>query len=115
MGFFGKIFGGKSSEEAGTAKKASPEWNGPKRGFCKFEVRGSYQIPGIGTVVVGMVAEGILKPGLSFNVGEKTGKVLGIERRRANVAEAASGQLVSITVEGIAKQDMSPGDLLEFY
>ncbi len=78
-------------------------------------MRGSYHIPRIGIVVVGIVSEGVLKPGLSFNAGEKTGKVLNIERRRANIAEAGAGQLISITVEGVGKQDMGTGDILEFY
>ncbi|MDD5148170.1 MAG: hypothetical protein PHH08_01765 [Candidatus ainarchaeum sp.] len=114
MGFFDRIFGGNGREE-GLSNQARADWSMPRKGLCKFEVQGSYQIPSVGTVIVGMVREGVLKTGLSCNANEKTGKVRSIERRRIQVAEASAGELVNMSLDGVLKQDISAGDILEFY
>lgn len=115
MGFFDKVFGAKKEQEKISEPARNMDWRGPKKGLCRFEVRGSYQIPSLGTVAVGIVQEGILKPGLSFNADEKAGKILRIERRNAQVEQAVTGELVNIAVEGVAKQDIIAGSVLEFF
>lgn len=70
-----------------------------------------YKIPGIGTVPVGRVETGILKPGMqvSFAPGNVTTEVKSVEMHHTSVPEAQPGDNVGFNVKGITVKDIKRG------
>ncbi|MCW3999081.1 MAG: translation elongation factor EF-1 subunit alpha [Candidatus Bathyarchaeota archaeon] len=105
-----------------------PWYNGPTlmEGFDLLEVPAKptnkplrvpiqdvYTITGIGTVPVGRVETGILKPGqnLVFMPSNKTAEVKSIEMHHTSIPSAEPGDNIGISVRGIAKNDVHRGDV----
>ena len=70
-----------------------------------------YKISGIGTVPVGRVETGILKPGMtvSFAPGNVTTEVKTVEMHHTSVPEALPGDNVGFNVKGITVKDIKRG------
>ena len=79
----------------------------------RLPVQDVYTITGIGTVPVGRVETGILKPKTKviFMPSNKTGEVKSIEMHHEQMAQAVPGDNVGFNVGGIAKNDIKRGDV----
>jgi elongation factor 1-alpha len=79
----------------------------------RLPIQDVYSITGIGTVPVGRVETGILKPGMkvSFQPSDKIGEIKDIEMHHEKIPEAVPGDNVGFNVRGIAKNDIRRGDV----
>ena len=79
----------------------------------RIPVQDVYSITGIGTVPVGRVETGILKPGANivFMPSNKTAEVKSIEMHHTSIPQAEPGDNIGINVRGIAKNDVHRGDV----
>jgi elongation factor 1-alpha len=80
----------------------------------RIPIQDVYTITGIGTVPVGRVECGILKPDTKviFMPSNKTGEVKTIEMHHQQMPQAVPGDNVGMNVRGIAKTDIHRGDVL---
>ncbi|EQD64083.1 elongation factor 1-alpha, partial [mine drainage metagenome] len=79
----------------------------------RLPVQDVYTITGIGTVPVGRVETGKLKPGdkIIFNPSGKSGEVKSVEMHHEQLTEALPGDNVGFNVRGIDKNDIKRGDV----
>jgi elongation factor 1-alpha len=79
----------------------------------RIPIQDVYSITGIGTVPVGKVECGILKPGqqIHFNPSNKTAEVKSIEMHHEQLAQAVPGDNVGFNCRGLAKNDIRRGDV----
>jgi elongation factor 1-alpha len=79
----------------------------------RLPIQDVYSITGIGTVPVGRVETGMLKPGMkvNFQPSDKTGEIKSIEMHHEEVPEAGPGDNVGFNVRGIGKNDIRRGDV----
>ncbi len=79
----------------------------------RLPVQDVYTITGIGTVPVGRVETGVLKPDtkIAFQPADKVGEVKSIEMHHENIPQAVPGDNVGFNVRGIAKDDIRRGDV----
>jgi elongation factor 1-alpha len=79
----------------------------------RVPIQDVYTITGIGTVPVGRVETGILKPGMNlvFMPSNKTAEVKSIEMHHTSIPSAEPGDNIGISVRGIAKNDVHRGDV----
>jgi elongation factor 1-alpha len=79
----------------------------------RVPIQDVYTITGIGTVPVGRVETGILKPGMNlvFMPSNKTAEVKSIEMHHTNIPMAEPGDNIGMNVRGIAKTDVHRGDV----
>jgi elongation factor 1-alpha len=79
----------------------------------RWPVQDVYSITGIGTVPVGRVETGMMKPGdnLIFQPSEKTGEVKSIEMHHERLEQAIPGDNIGVNVRGLAKKDIRRGDV----
>ncbi|QLH75407.1 MAG: translation elongation factor EF-1 subunit alpha [Methanomassiliicoccales archaeon] len=79
----------------------------------RLPVQDVYTITGIGTVPVGRVETGILKPDMKviFMPSNKVGEVKSIEMHHEQLPQALPGDNVGFNVRGIAKNDIKRGDV----
>ena len=79
----------------------------------RLPVQDVYTITGIGTVPVGRVETGVMKPGMkiSFQPADKVGEVKSIEMHHEQIPEAVPGDNVGFNVRGIEKKDIRRGDV----
>jgi len=79
----------------------------------RVPVQDVYSITGIGTVPVGRIETGVMKPGdkVTFRPSDKTGEVKTIEMHHEMVKEATPGDNVGFNVRGIGKKDIRRGDV----
>jgi elongation factor 1-alpha len=79
----------------------------------RIPVQDIYSITGIGTVPVGRVETGVLKPGDSivFMPSNKTAEVKSIEMHHTSIPAAEPGDNIGMNVRGIAKNDVHRGDV----
>ena len=79
----------------------------------RVPVQDVYTITGIGTVPVGRIETGVLKPGTNivFMPSNKTAEVKSIEMHHTSIPLAEPGDNVGINVRGIAKNDVHRGDV----
>ncbi|MEM3342089.1 MAG: translation elongation factor EF-1 subunit alpha [Thermoplasmata archaeon] len=80
----------------------------------RLPVQDVYSITGIGTVPVGRVETGVMKPGdkIIFQPANKTGEVKSIEMHHESIPEARPGDNVGFNCRGIAKTDVKRGDVV---
>ncbi|MDO8624722.1 MAG: EF-Tu/IF-2/RF-3 family GTPase, partial [Candidatus Diapherotrites archaeon] len=73
-----------------------------------------YTIKGVGTVPVGRIETGIMKPNDKIIVmpSGKTGEVKSIEMHHESLTEAKPGDNVGINVRGLNREDMTRGDVI---
>lgn len=79
----------------------------------RLPIQDVYNIKGVGTVPVGRVETGILKPGdtLIFMPSGKTGEVKTIEMHHEQLPQALPGDNIGFNVRGIAKNEIARGDV----
>jgi elongation factor 1-alpha len=79
----------------------------------RMPVQDVYTITGIGTVPVGRVETGTLKPGdtIVFMPSNKTAEVKSIEMHHTSIPMAEPGDNIGMNVRGIAKNDVHRGDV----
>ncbi|MGD1060478.1 MAG: translation elongation factor EF-1 subunit alpha [Methanomassiliicoccales archaeon] len=79
----------------------------------RLPIQDVYTITGIGTVPVGRVECGILKPDMKiiFMPSNKVGEVKSIEMHHEAIPQAVPGDNVGFNVRGIAKNDIKRGDV----
>ncbi len=72
-----------------------------------------YSIKGVGTVPVGRVETGIMRPGqkIIFNPPNKVAEVKSIEMHHESLPEAVPGDNIGFNVRGIEKKDLGRGDV----
>ncbi len=83
----------------------------------RWPIQDVYSIKGVGTVPVGKVETGVIKPGMKliFKPSTKPGGVIGevktIEMHHEQIDKAIPGDNVGVNVRGIAKNDIRRGDV----
>jgi len=80
----------------------------------RIPVQDVYNIKGIGTVPVGKVETGILKPNDKVIVmpSGKTGEVKSIEMHHQALPQAVPGDNIGFNIRGISKEDIQRGDVV---
>ncbi|MFC7046189.1 translation elongation factor EF-1 subunit alpha [Halobacteriaceae archaeon GCM10025711] len=79
----------------------------------RVPIQDVYTISGIGTVPVGRVETGTMRPGddVSFQPSDVSGEVKTIEMHHEEIDEAVPGDNVGFNVRGIGKDDIRRGDV----
>ncbi len=79
----------------------------------RLPVQDIYSITGVGTVPVGRVETGVIKPDMKiiFMPSNKVGEVKSVEMHHEQMAKAEPGDNVGFNVRGIAKTDVKRGDV----
>ncbi len=79
----------------------------------RLPVQDVYSITGIGTVPVGRVETGVMKPGMEihFMPSDKGGEVKSIEMHHESIPKAEPGDNVGFNVRGLGKKDIRRGDV----
>ena len=80
----------------------------------RIPVQDAYTISGIGTVPVGRVETGVMKPGdkVTFMPSGASGEVKSIEMHHEEIPEAFPGDNIGFNVRGIGKKDVRRGDVV---
>lgn len=79
----------------------------------RLPIQDVYNIKGVGTVPVGRVETGILKPGdkIRFEPVGKEGEVKTVEMHHEQLKEARPGDNIGFNVRGVSKTDVARGDV----
>lgn len=79
----------------------------------RWPVQDVYSITGVGTVPVGRIETGIMKPGdkLVFQPSDKIGEIKSIEMHHEQIPKAEPGDNVGVNIRGLAKTDIRRGDV----
>ncbi len=96
--------------------EAINDFNVPEKPINKplrLPIQDVYSITGIGTVPVGRVETGIMKPGdkVTFMPANATGEVKSIEEHHEEIPKAEPGDNVGFNVRGVGKDDIRRGDV----
>jgi elongation factor 1-alpha len=80
----------------------------------RMPVQDVYTITGVGTVPVGRVETGVIKPNdkIIFMPSNKTGEVKTVEMHHEQLPQAEPGDNVGINVRGIGKNEVRRGDVI---
>ena len=80
----------------------------------RLPIQDVYSITGVGTVPVGRVESGVLKPGqkVAFEPAGVQGEIKTVEMHHEQIPEAVPGDNVGFNVRGIGKGDIKRGDVL---
>jgi len=102
--------------KGGTLLTAMDSFTAPAKATDKalrLPIQDVYSITGIGTVPVGRVETGVLKPNttLVFMPGNIKGEVKSIEMHHEQVPQAGPGDNVGFNVRGISQKDVRRGDV----
>jgi elongation factor 1-alpha len=83
----------------------------------RWPIQDVYTIKGVGTVPVGKVETGVMKPGMSIifkpsmKPGGATGEVKTIEMHHEQLNQAVPGDNVGVNLRGVAKNEIRRGDV----
>jgi elongation factor 1-alpha len=90
-----------------------PEMSAPTDAPLRIPIQDVYTISGIGTVPVGRIETGVLKPGMDvvFMPSDAGGEVKTVEMHHEEVGEAGPGDNVGFNVRGVGKDDIRRGDV----
>ncbi len=80
----------------------------------RLPIQDVYNIKGVGTVPVGRVETGVMKPGDKIIVMPtgKTGEVKTIEMHHESLPQAVPGDNIGFNVRGLGKEDVARGDVV---
>ncbi|MHA1185838.1 MAG: elongation factor 1-alpha [Candidatus Heimdallarchaeota archaeon] len=86
----------------------------PTKKPLRMPVQDVYAIKGVGTVPVGKIESGILKPGddVVFPISKQKAKVQSIEMHHEKLEQALPGDNVGFNIKGIARSDILKGDVI---
>lgn len=104
-------YGGKTLLEVlDTFTAPAPPTDKPLR----LPIQDVYNIKGVGTVPVGRVETGIMKPGDSIIImpSGKTGEVKSVEMHHEQLPQAVPGDNVGFNVRGLGRTDVKRGEVL---
>ncbi len=90
-----------------------PEMSPPTDAPLRIPIQDVYTISGIGTVPVGRIETGTLKPGMDvvFMPSDAGGEVKTVEMHHEEVDQAGPGDNVGFNVRGVGKDDIRRGDV----
>ncbi|WP_142860222.1 translation elongation factor EF-1 subunit alpha [Salinigranum halophilum] len=90
-----------------------PEMSPPTDAPLRIPIQDVYTISGIGTVPVGRIETGVLRPGMDvvFMPSDVGGEVKTVEMHHEEVDEAGPGDNVGFNVRGVGKDDIRRGDV----
>eukprot|EP00933_Yihiella_yeosuensis_P017047 TRINITY_DN14350_c1_g3_i2.p1 TRINITY_DN14350_c1_g3~~TRINITY_DN14350_c1_g3_i2.p1 ORF type:complete len:447 (-),score=73.58 TRINITY_DN14350_c1_g3_i2:99-1439(-) len=73
-----------------------------------------HDVPDVGTVVVGRVETGSIRPGIKviFSPGGFVGEVKSVQKDGAKVSEATGGEVVGVALDGVEVSEISRGMVL---
>ncbi len=93
---------------------APPSIEDLKKMPLRLPLQDVYTITGVGTVPVGRVETGVLKPGMKvmFEPAHVQGEVKSIEMHHQQLTEANPGDNVGFNVRGVGKGDVRRGDVV---
>ena len=111
MGLF-DLFGKKKEDSGERQRKVQP--SGKVEGQGEFEVQDVYQIMGVGTVPVGKVVSGSIRPGQKATVNGIVAEVKTIERNHMRLEVALQGEFIGINLSNVSKNDIKRGEILSF-
>jgi len=99
-----------------TIVEALDNFNPPEQPIDKplrLPIQDVYSITGVGTVPVGRVETGVLKPGdkVVFVPSGSTGEVKTIEMHHEQISEAKPGDNIGFNVRGVDKKSIKRGDV----
>ncbi len=79
----------------------------------RLPIQDVYSITGIGTVPVGRIETGVMRPGdkVTFMPANATGEVKSIEEHHEEIPKAEPGDNVGFNVRGVGKDDIRRGDV----
>jgi elongation factor 1-alpha len=83
----------------------------------RWPIQDVYTIKGVGTVPVGKIETGVMKPGMqlifkpSMKPGGATGEVKTIEMHHEQINQAMPGDNVGVNMRGLAKNEIRRGDV----
>ncbi len=85
----------------------------PTQKALRLPVQDVYSITGIGTVPVGRVETGVMKPGMEviFMPSDKKGEVKSIEMHHEMIPLAEPGDNVGFNIRGLGRKDIRRGDV----
>ncbi len=80
----------------------------------RMPIQDVYAIKGVGTVPVGKIESGILKPGdeVIFPISKQKAKVQTIEMHHEQLSKAEPGDNVGLNIKGIARNEILKGDVI---
>jgi elongation factor 1-alpha len=80
----------------------------------RMPVQDVYAIKGVGTVPVGKIESGVLKPGMEviFPISKKKAKVQTIEMHHEQLKEALPGDNVGFNIKGVPRNEIIKGDVI---
>ena len=86
----------------------------PLKKPLRLPVQDVYSISGVGTVPVGKVLSGVMKPGdkIIFEPSGTTAEVKSIEMHHKSLLQAVPGDNIGFNVKGAGKMDMKKGDVV---
>ncbi len=95
------------------ALNALPLPDRPTQLPLRVPIEDVYSIQGVGTVPVGKVVSGIMKPGdkIIFEPSHVTGEVKSVEMHHQKLDQALPGDNIGFNVRGIEKDQISRGDV----
>jgi Translation elongation factor EF-1alpha (GTPase) len=85
----------------------------PVNMHLRIPLQDVYKIGGIGTVLVGRVETGVIKPGMSviFAPSGATSEVKSVESHHGKLEEATPGLHIGFNIKGVGKNDIRRGDV----
>jgi elongation factor 1-alpha len=100
-----------------TLMAAINEFKPPEKPIDKplrMPIQDIYAIKGVGTVPVGKVESGVMKPGeeVVFPISEQQAKVQSIEMHHETLDKAEPGDNVGFNIKGVARKDIIKGDVV---
>jgi len=80
----------------------------------RLPIQDAYTITGVGTVPVGRVETGVIKPGMKvvFMPSNVSGEVKTIEMHHEPLSQALPGDNIGFNVRGVGKKDVKRGDVV---
>ncbi|HIQ38631.1 MAG TPA: translation elongation factor EF-1 subunit alpha [Methanothermococcus okinawensis] len=80
----------------------------------RIPIQDVYSITGVGTVPVGRVETGVMRPGdkIVFEPAGVTGEVKSIEMHHEPIQQAEPGDNIGFNVRGVSKKDIKRGDVV---
>ncbi|EHP87920.1 translation elongation factor EF-1 subunit alpha [Methanotorris formicicus] len=99
-----------------TLVEALDKFNPPQKPTnlpLRIPIQDVYSITGVGTVPVGRVETGVMKPGdkVVFEPAGVQGEVKSIEMHHEQIAQAEPGDNIGFNVRGVSKKDIKRGDV----
>ncbi|NHJ86536.1 MAG: elongation factor 1-alpha [Asgard group archaeon] len=100
-----------------TLMEALNEFSVPEKPTNKplrMPIQDVYAIKGVGTVPVGKIESGTLKPGVEviFPISKKKAKVQSIEMHHEQLQSAGPGDNIGFNIKGIARNEITKGDVV---